>query len=102
MPAYFSVIIVVNRALAMVTLPFGVNLFAACYVAKLPIEQLVRPLLPLVGVVLACLTLITRVPQISLYFNGLVYGRTARCAASAVRDIVPTAYTGPYGVLSRA
>jgi TRAP-type C4-dicarboxylate transport system permease large subunit len=51
-----------------------VNLFAACAVADLPIERLIRPLLPFVGVVVACLLLITYVPEISLYFKGLVYG----------------------------
>lgn len=73
-PAHFGVIMVVNLALGMVTPPFGVNLFAACDVAKLPIERLVRPLMPFVGVVLACLLLITYVPQISLFLKVLVYG----------------------------
>jgi C4-dicarboxylate transporter, DctM subunit len=73
-PAHFGVIMVVNLALGMVTPPFGVNLFAACDVAKLPIERLVRPLLPFVGVTLLCLMLITYVPQISMFFKVLVYG----------------------------
>ncbi|MYN12496.1 TRAP transporter large permease subunit [Pusillimonas sp. TS35] len=73
-PAHFGVIMVVNLALGMVTPPFGVNLFAACAVANLPIERLVRPLLPFVGVVVACLLVITYVPGISLFFKHLVYG----------------------------
>ena len=51
----------------------GVNLFAACTVAKVPIERLIRPLLPFVGVVLACLMVITYWPDLSLYFRDLVY-----------------------------
>jgi C4-dicarboxylate transporter DctM subunit len=73
-PAHFGVIMVVNLALGMVTPPFGVNLFAACTVANLPIERLLRSLLPFVGVVLACLIAITYVPEISLFFKELVYG----------------------------
>jgi tripartite ATP-independent transporter DctM subunit len=73
-PAHFGVIMVVNLALGMVTPPLGVNLFAACAVANLPIERLLRPLLPFVGVVLACLLLITYMPGISLFFKELVYG----------------------------
>ncbi|NYT37873.1 TRAP transporter large permease subunit [Allopusillimonas soli] len=73
-PAHFGVIMVVNLALGMVTPPFGVNLFAACAVADLPIERLIRPLLPFVGVVVACLMLITYVPEITLFFKQLVYG----------------------------
>ena len=72
-PAHFGVIMVVNLALGMVTPPFGVNLFAACTVAKVPIERLIRPLLPFVGVVLACLMVITYWPDLSLYFRDLVY-----------------------------
>ncbi|MFA5520868.1 MAG: TRAP transporter large permease subunit [Castellaniella sp.] len=72
--SHFGVIMVVNLALGMVTPPFGVNLFAACTVAKIPLERLVRPLLPFVLVVLMCLVLITYVPEISLYFRDLVYG----------------------------
>lgn len=73
-PAHFGVIMVVNLALGMVTPPFGVNLFAACAVANLPIERLIRPLLPFVAVVVACLMVITYVPEISLFFKELVYG----------------------------
>lgn len=73
-PAHFGIIMVVNLALGMVTPPFGVNLFAACAVANLPIERLIRPLLPFVGVAVACLMLITYVPEISLFFKVLVYG----------------------------
>jgi tripartite ATP-independent transporter DctM subunit len=72
-PAHFGVIMVVNLALGMVTPPFGVNLFAACTVAKVPIERLIRPLLPFVGVVVVCLMVITYWPDLSLYFRDLVY-----------------------------
>lgn len=72
-PAHFGVIMVVNLALGMVTPPFGVNLFAACTVAKVPIERLIKPLLPFVGVVVVCLMVITYWPDLSLYFRDLVY-----------------------------
>jgi tripartite ATP-independent transporter DctM subunit len=73
-PAHFGVVMVVNLALGMVTPPFGVNLFAACAVAKIPLERLVRPLLPFVAVVVACLMIITYVPALSLALKHLVYG----------------------------
>jgi len=72
-PAHFGVIMVVNLALGMVTPPFGVNLFAACTVAKVPIERLIRPLLPFVGVVVLCLMAITYWADLSLYFRDLAY-----------------------------
>lgn len=73
-PSHFGVIMVVNLALGMVTPPFGVNLFAACAVAKISLEHLIRPLLPFVAVVAACLLIITYMPSLSLFFKHLAYG----------------------------
>ena len=64
---------VVNLALGMITPPFGVNLFAACTVAKISLDQIVRHLLPFVAVILGCLMLITYIPTISLTLRDLVY-----------------------------
>lgn len=72
-PAHFGIIMVVNLALGMVTPPFGVNLFAACSVAAISLEKLIRPLLPFVVVILACLMLISYVPEVSLWARDLVY-----------------------------
>jgi C4-dicarboxylate transporter DctM subunit len=42
-PVHFGTIMVVNLALGMITPPFGVNLFAACTVAKISLDQHRRP-----------------------------------------------------------
>lgn len=72
-PVHFGIIMVVNLALGMVTPPFGVNLFAACSVAGISLERLIRPLIPFVLVVVACLLLISYVPSISLLVRDWVY-----------------------------
>ena len=72
-PVHFGIIMVVNLALGMITPPFGVNLFAAGAIAGLPLERLVRPLLPFVAVVAACLLIITFVPELSLALRDQVY-----------------------------
>ncbi|OZI39481.1 C4-dicarboxylate ABC transporter permease [Bordetella genomosp. 1] len=74
-PVHFGIIMVVNLALGMITPPFGVNLFAACAVAKLPLERLIKPLIPFVLVVIACLMVITYWPGLSLGLRDLVYAR---------------------------
>lgn len=74
-PVHFGVIMVVNLALGMITPPFGVNLFAACAVAKLPLERLIKPLIPFVLVVIACLMVITYWPSLSLGLRDLVYAK---------------------------
>jgi len=72
-PVHFGMIMVVNLALGMITPPFGVNLFAACTVAKISVDQIVLRLLPFVAVVLGCLLVITYVPWLSLFLRDLVY-----------------------------
>jgi C4-dicarboxylate transporter, DctM subunit len=72
-PVHFGIIMVVNLALGMITPPFGVNLFAACTVARISVDRIIPPLVPFVGVVLCCLMVITYVPQISLFLRDLIY-----------------------------
>lgn len=72
-PVHFGLIVVVNLALGMFTPPLGVNLFAACAVARLSIDQLIPWLLRFVLVVLACLMAITYMPWISLGLVDLLY-----------------------------
>jgi len=73
-PVHFGMVMIVNLALGMITPPFGVNLFAACTVANIPVEHIVSRLLPFVLVVLGCLALITYLPPISLLLRDLLYG----------------------------
>ena len=73
-PVHFGTIMVVNLAMGMITPPFGVNLFAACTVAKISLDQIIRELIPFVLCILTCLMIITYVPQISLFLRDLVYG----------------------------
>jgi TRAP-type C4-dicarboxylate transport system permease large subunit len=70
---HFGIVMVVNLALGMITPPFGVNLFAACTVARISLDRIIPQLLPFVLVVLGCLMVITYVPVISLGLRDLVY-----------------------------
>jgi C4-dicarboxylate transporter, DctM subunit len=74
-PVHFGLIMVVNLALGMITPPFGVNLFAACTVAKISLDRIIKQLIPFVLVVLACLMIITYVPWISLALRDLAYSK---------------------------
>ena len=74
-PVHFGLIMVVNLALGMITPPFGVNLFAACTVAKISLDRIVKHLLPFVGVILVCLLIITYFPAISLTLRDLAYAK---------------------------
>ncbi|SOE46695.1 TRAP-type C4-dicarboxylate transport system, large permease component [Orrella dioscoreae] len=72
-PVHFGLIMVVNLALGMITPPFGVNLFAACAVARISLDRIIGSLLPFVAVILVCLVFITTIPAISLTLRDLVY-----------------------------
>ncbi len=72
-PVHFGLIMVVNLALGMITPPFGVNLFAACTVARISLDRIVHHLVAFVLVVLACLMVITYWPGLSLGLRDLVY-----------------------------
>jgi len=72
-PVHFGIVMVVNLALGMITPPFGVNLFAACTVARISLDRVVTQLVPFVLVVLGCLLIITYMPQLSLFLRDLVY-----------------------------
>ncbi|MFN3686253.1 TRAP transporter large permease [Salinarimonas sp.] len=74
-PVHFGLIMVVNLALGMITPPFGVNLFAACQVAQVPLERIIRHLVPFVLVIVTCLMIITYVPDLTLFFRNLAFGR---------------------------
>jgi C4-dicarboxylate transporter, DctM subunit len=74
-PVHFGLIMVVNLALGMITPPFGVNLFAACTVARISLDRIITQLIPFVLVALACLMVITYVPGLSLGLRDLVYAK---------------------------
>lgn len=74
-PIHFGLVMVVNLALGMITPPFGVNLFAACTVARISLDRMIKDLVPFVLVIVACLMVISYVPWISLGLRDLVYAK---------------------------
>ena len=74
-PVHFGTVVVVNLALGMITPPFGVNLFAACTVARISLDRIIKDLIPFICVILTCLMVITYVPEISLALRDLVYDK---------------------------
>ncbi len=74
-PVHFGLIMVVNLALGMITPPFGVNLFAACTVARISLDRMIKDLVPFVLVILVCLMVISYVPALSLTLRDLVYAK---------------------------
>ena len=63
-PIHLGVIVVVNLSLGLITPPVGTSLFVGCRIAGLPITAVVRPMLPLVAIMVSVLMMMT-------YFPGL-------------------------------
>lgn len=65
-PVHFAVIMVANVEVATLTPPIGLNLFVMSGIARIPVEQVARGVVPFYLTRLVSLALITFVPAISL------------------------------------
>jgi C4-dicarboxylate transporter DctM subunit len=66
-PVHFAVLMMVNMTIAQISPPAGGALFAMATVAKIPVTDVYRGVLPFMGVLIVALILITYVPAISLF-----------------------------------
>ncbi len=66
-PVHFGIIMVLNLSVGLCTPPVGSVLFIGCSVAKVRIETVVKPLLPMFLAMIVILMLVTYIPQISLW-----------------------------------
>ncbi|HYG43846.1 MAG TPA: TRAP transporter large permease [Bordetella sp.] len=65
-PVHFAVIMVANVEIATLTPPIGLNLFVMSGIARIPVEQVARGVVPFYITRLVSLALITYVPALSL------------------------------------
>ncbi|MBV7481573.1 TRAP transporter large permease [Bordetella sp. BOR01] len=65
-PVHFAVIMVANVEIATLTPPIGLNLFVMSGIARIPVEQVARGVVPFYATRLVSLALITYVPALSL------------------------------------
>ena len=66
-PIHFGIIMVLNLSVGLCTPPVGSVLFIGCSVAKVPIDKVVKPLLPLFVAMIVILLLVTYLPELSLW-----------------------------------
>ncbi|BAC14772.1 C4-dicarboxylate transport system permease large protein [Oceanobacillus iheyensis HTE831] len=70
-PIHFGIMMVLNLSIGTITPPVGPVLFVGARVAKLPIENVIKPLAPFFLVTIVLLLLVTFVPAISLFIPKL-------------------------------
>lgn len=73
-PVHFGVVMTFNLCIGICTPPVGSALFVGCSVAKVSIGDVLKPLLPFYGVLIAMLLLVTFVPELSLALPRLLLG----------------------------
>lgn len=71
-PVHFGIVMVVNLAIGFVTPPLGVNLFVACNTANAKLEEIVKGIVPILGVMIIDLLLITYITPLSMWLPGVM------------------------------
>lgn len=66
-PVHFGMIMMVNLGIGLITPPVGGVLFVGAAVAKLPMEQVVKALMPFFIALFFVLMVVTYVPEVSLW-----------------------------------
>lgn len=75
-PIHFGIVLVVTNNVAMLTPPFGVNLFVASRVAGVSVERISVAVIPYLITLTLCILLFTYVPAISTWLPSLMgYGQ---------------------------
>ena len=69
---HFGVMICLNMMIGLLTPPFGMLLFVTANVGKCPLKDLIREVMPLVGVEIVALGIITYVPETVLFLTRLM------------------------------
>jgi tripartite ATP-independent transporter DctM subunit len=71
-PVHFGVVAVVNIMIGLVTPPYGLLLFMMMKIADIPLKDLVREVMPFLGVMIGGLAVITLVPDLVLFLPRLL------------------------------
>lgn len=71
-PVHFGMIMILNLAIGFITPPFGANLFMASEISNVKYTNLAKTIWPWIFVMIAVLTLITYIPQISTFLPQLM------------------------------
>ncbi len=66
-PVHFGVVMILNLGIGLITPPVGGTLFVGSAVSGVPIEKLIKTLLPFLGVMVIVLILITYIPEVVMF-----------------------------------
>jgi C4-dicarboxylate transporter DctM subunit len=73
-PIHFGVLMIIVMLIGAVTPPVGSFLFVSCSIARIPIEESIRVLLPFILILVLVAILVLIAPEIVLWLPGLLFG----------------------------
>ena len=74
-PVHYAIVVVINIEMAMLTPPVGLNLFVLSGVSKAPVSEVIKGILPILGLMALLLLLVAFIPELSLFLPNLVLSR---------------------------
>jgi C4-dicarboxylate transporter DctM subunit len=73
-PVHFGTFVVMNLGIGFTTPPFGLSLFIASSIAKVPISSVIKPIIPYILTMIAFLLVVTYVPWFSMILPKIFMG----------------------------
>ena len=70
-PIHLGVIMVINLTFGLITPPVGTSLFVGCRIANISMTEVVKPMLPLLAIMIAALMLVTYFPELFMWLPAL-------------------------------
>jgi C4-dicarboxylate transporter DctM subunit len=71
-PIHFGILVECNVALHLACPPVGNVLFTACAVGNTPLELVIKPILPMIGILTVTMLIITYVPDIAMFLPRIL------------------------------
>jgi len=73
-PIHFGIVVVVNLSIGLTTPPLGGLLFVVQKISGVPIDKMVKQVIPFVGAMIVVLMIVTYIPQVALFLPNLIFG----------------------------
>jgi len=73
-PVHFGTFVVMNLGIGFTTPPYGLSLFIASGIAKVPMSSIIKPILPYILTMMGFLLVVTYIPWFSLVLPKLLMG----------------------------
>lgn len=71
-PVFFGALMVTNLAIGLMTPPVALTLYVSSQICEVPIGKLIKQIMPIVGILVIGLIILTFIPKIAMFLPGLL------------------------------